>query len=145
MARPHARALVSEALSDPVSMITLRSRSQNVTAGDGAAWVLTELARRLHLFILHPEAVATYVPWAKPPFYANVDEQTLMNDCLRSAITNTTTYAQAIATGSRPVIAIRPLGDDSGVLAGDRRMGGQAAQDGHSAQLVIPLEGDGGV
>ena len=34
---------------------------------------------------------------SQAPFYANVDEQTLMNDCARSAIANVTSYAQATA------------------------------------------------
>ena len=38
-----------------------------------------------------------YVPWAQPPFYANADEQTLMNDCVRSSIANKSSYAQATA------------------------------------------------
>ncbi|KAL1498475.1 hypothetical protein AB1Y20_013800 [Prymnesium parvum] len=71
--------------------------AQNVERGDGAAWSLEELARRIHLFILKPEAVGHYVKWAQPPFYANVDEQTLMNDCIRSSIANVTSYAQATA------------------------------------------------
>ena len=49
----------------------------------------------MHLFLTRPEAVKWYVPWAQPPFYANVDEQTLMNDCVRSSIANVTCYAQA--------------------------------------------------
>ena len=51
-----------------------------VRPGDGAAWVMQELSRRIHLFLTTPQAVAWYVPWAKPPFYANVDEQTLMQE-----------------------------------------------------------------
>ena len=35
------------------------------------------------------------MPWAQPPFYANADEQTLMNDCVRSSIANKSSYAQA--------------------------------------------------
>lgn len=35
----------------------------------------------------------------QPPFYANVDEQTLMNDCVRSSIANVTSYAQVVASG----------------------------------------------
>ena len=94
--------------------------AQNVRPGDGAAWVLQvlppflpssapsapapphsiarapqEVSRRVHLFLTRPEAVKWYVPWAQPPFYANVDEQTLMNDCVRSSIANVTCYAQA--------------------------------------------------
>ena len=71
--------------------------AQNVKPGDGAAWVLRELARRIHTFILRPSAVKDYVPWAQPPFFANVDEQTLMNDCVRSSIANVTSFAQATA------------------------------------------------
>ena len=71
--------------------------AQNVARGDGASWVLRELARRIHTFILRPSAVKDYVPWAQPPFYANVDEQTLMNDCVRSSIANVTSFAQATA------------------------------------------------
>ena len=37
------------------------------------------------------------MPWAQPPFYANADEQTLMNDCVRSSIANKSSYAQATA------------------------------------------------
>ena len=71
--------------------------TQNVRPGDGAAWVLQEVSRRVHLFLTTPEAVRWYVPWARPPFYANIDEQTLMNDCVRSSIANVTCYAQATA------------------------------------------------
>ena len=71
--------------------------AQNVREGDGASWVLRELARRIHTFLLRPSAVKDYVPWAQPPFFANVDEQTLMNDCVRSAIANVCSFAQATA------------------------------------------------
>ena len=40
--------------------------AQNVARGDGAAWVLEELARRIHLFLLKPEAVK----WCVPPWRA---------------------------------------------------------------------------
>ncbi|EOD35016.1 hypothetical protein EMIHUDRAFT_455458 [Emiliania huxleyi CCMP1516] len=69
--------------------------AQDVRPGDGAAWVLRELSRRLHLFITNSSAVKQYVPWAQPPYFANIDEQTLMNDVLRSSIANVTSYAQA--------------------------------------------------
>ena len=71
--------------------------AQHVTEGDGASWVLRELSRRIHTFILRPSAVRDYVPWAQAPYYANVDEQTLMNDCVRSAIANVSSFAQATA------------------------------------------------
>ena len=70
---------------------------QNVAKHDGASWVLREMSRRIHAFILRPSAVKDYVPWAQAPFYANVDEQTLMNDCVRSAVANVTSFAQATA------------------------------------------------
>ena len=38
--------------------------AQNVARGDGAAWVLEELARRIHLFLLKPEAVKWCAPRA---------------------------------------------------------------------------------
>ena len=58
---------------------------QNVRRGSGAAWALEEAARRVHLFLWNPEAVADLVPWARRPFFANADEQTIANDCLISA------------------------------------------------------------
>ena len=72
----------------------MRRTSPRATARD---WVLRELSRRIHTFLLRPSAVRDYVPWAQPPYYANVDEQTLMNDCVRSAIANVTSFAQATA------------------------------------------------
>ena len=60
--------------------------ANNLSRADGGAWVLRELSRRIHLFLWHPEAVVRYVPWAVPPFYANADEQTLMNDVIVSSI-----------------------------------------------------------
>jgi hypothetical protein len=39
--------------------------AQNIRLGDGAAWVLRELARRIHMFLLEPEAVGRYVKWAQ--------------------------------------------------------------------------------
>ena len=70
---------------------------QNAREGSGAAWLLQELARRVHLFMWHPEAVAEVVPWAKPPFFANADEQTIMNDVLISSIADEVTYAGSTA------------------------------------------------
>ena len=71
--------------------------AQGVRDGDGAGWVLRELADRIHMFLLRPSAVKEHVPWAQPPYFANVDEQTLMNDCVRSSIANVTSFAQATA------------------------------------------------
>ncbi len=70
---------------------------QNARRGTGAAWLLQELARRVHLFLWQPEAVGKHVPWARPPFFANADEQTLMNDVLISSIADEITYAGSTA------------------------------------------------
>ena len=48
---------------------------QNLRPDDGASWVVRETARRVHLFLWHPEAVKEVVPWAEEPYYANADEQ----------------------------------------------------------------------
>ena len=45
----------------------------------------------------NPEAVAAVVPWAKRPFFANADEQTIMNDVLISSIADEVTYAGSTA------------------------------------------------
>ena len=63
-----------------------------VTPTDGAAWVAREVARRVHTFMWHPETVRTVVPWASEPFFANADEQTIMNDCVLSATAGELTY-----------------------------------------------------
>lgn len=70
---------------------------QNVQPGDGAAWVLTELHRRIRLFMFTPEAVKKHVPWAAPPYFANSDEQTLMNDVIISAILGEPIYVFSTA------------------------------------------------
>ena len=49
--------------------------AQNVKRGDATHWVLAELHRRIALFMYHPEAVQDVVPWARPPYFANSDEQ----------------------------------------------------------------------
>ena len=40
----------------------------------------------------HPETVRKVVPWASEPFFANADEQTIMNDCVLSATTGELSY-----------------------------------------------------
>jgi hypothetical protein len=62
------------------------------------AWVLTELSRRLDMFMFHPERVLDVVPWALPPFFSNADEQTLMNDVVVSAVMGTPYYVGSTAT-----------------------------------------------
>ncbi len=70
---------------------------QNAKPGDGVDFVLSELARRIELFMFHPEAVKRYVPWAVAPYYANSDEQTLMNDVLITSIWQKEYYASSTA------------------------------------------------
>ena len=71
--------------------------AQNLKRGDAATWVLSELHRRIALFMYSPDAVSRYVPWAKKPYFANADEQTLMNDVLISSMTNTSCYIWSTA------------------------------------------------
>ena len=44
---------------------------QNVRRGDGAAWVLAELHRRIALFMYHPDVVPSIVAWARKPYFSN--------------------------------------------------------------------------
>ena len=47
--------------------------------------ILDELTWRIGLFQNHPSVVPRLVPFAKPPFYSNSDDQTLFNDIILSA------------------------------------------------------------
>ena len=61
--------------------------AQNIKSkSDPAAWVLNELIERIRAFSFHPDIVPRVLPWAKPPYFSNADEQSLMNDVLASAI-----------------------------------------------------------
>ena len=42
---------------------------------------------RIATFSFHPEAVPRLVPWARPPYFSNADEQTLLNDVRSLVIT----------------------------------------------------------
>ena len=70
---------------------------QGSPPGSGMAWLLKEMHRRIALFMYQPERVVDYVPWAVAPFFANSDEQTIMNDVLVSAVTNVTYYVGSTA------------------------------------------------
>ena len=61
--------------------------AQHIRSTDPAAWVLRETVERVRTFSFHPEAVQQIVPWARPPFFSNADEQSILNDVLTSAIT----------------------------------------------------------
>ena len=70
---------------------------------EAVKWCASNSRARIRRAIPRPTRLSVaprrtrYVPWAQPPFYANVDEQTLMNDCVRSSIANKSSYAQATA------------------------------------------------
>ena len=63
------------------------------------AWhgLLEELAWRIKLFQRAPEAVGLVVAFAKPPYYANGDDQTLLNDCIVSFALRNRTFLGATA------------------------------------------------
>ena len=65
-------------------------------AGHGTA-LLEELAWRIKLFQRAPEAVGLVVAFAKPPYYANGDDQTLLNDCIVSFALRNRTFLGATA------------------------------------------------
>ena len=51
----------------------------------------------MQLFQLHPEIVKKIVPFAKEPYYANSDDQTLMNDAIVSAVVNNRSFLGSTA------------------------------------------------
>ena len=59
--------------------------------------LLQETAWRIQLMNNWPEAVAQLVPFAKPPFYANSDDQTLLNDAIVSATIQNRTFLGSTA------------------------------------------------
>ena len=65
-------------------------------AGYGTA-LLEELAWRIKLFQRAPEAVGLVVAFAKPPYYANGDDQTLLNDCIVSFALRNRTFLGSTA------------------------------------------------
>jgi hypothetical protein len=72
---------------------------QNVREGDGAAWVLQELNRRIHRFTYHPESVQQLPDsrWAAaPPFFANADEQANLNDVIASSLSGSITFSGGV-------------------------------------------------
>ena len=67
---------------------------QNVRDGDGAAWVLQELNRRVRRFTYHPESVRSLPNsgWARSPFFGNADEQSNLNDIVASSLSGQVTF-----------------------------------------------------
>lgn len=62
-----------------------------------AQHLLDDVAWRVQLFQNWPEAVARVVPWARPPYYANSDDQTLLNDVILSAVLHNQTFLGSTA------------------------------------------------
>ena len=85
---------------------------QGVRAGDATAWALQELNRRIDRLTYHPESI-TQLPhcgWAKPPYFANADEQAIFNDVISSGLTGSPTHGgvelsepQLVENGLHPV------------------------------------------
>ena len=66
--------------------------------GSGAAHrLLEEVAWRIQLFQNFPEIVGRIVPFARPPYYANSDDQTLLNDAILSAVIRNRTFVGSTA------------------------------------------------
>jgi hypothetical protein len=59
--------------------------------------LLYDVAWRVQLFQNHPEIVGRMFPWSREPFYANSDDQTLLNDAIVSAVTGNRTYLGSTA------------------------------------------------
>ena len=71
---------------------------QNVRPADGAAWVLSELNRRIERFTYQPESVRDLPnsAWSAPPYFANADEQANLNDVLASSLSGKMTYSAGV-------------------------------------------------
>ena len=71
---------------------------QNARKGDGAAWVLEELNRRIERFTYHPETVKELPNsgWSTPPHFANADEQANMNDIVASGLLGRNVYGNGV-------------------------------------------------
>ena len=63
--------------------------------------LLDEVAWRVQLLQNHPEIVARIVPFARPPYYANSDDQSLLNDAIVSAVLRNRETAPQISAASR--------------------------------------------
>ena len=53
--------------------------------------------RRVQLFQHHPEVIPQMFPWARKPYYANSDDQTILNDCIISAVLRNRTFLGSTA------------------------------------------------
>eukprot|EP00316_Scyphosphaera_apsteinii_P017238 CAMPEP_0119341254 /NCGR_PEP_ID=MMETSP1333-20130426/101963_1 /TAXON_ID=418940 /ORGANISM="Scyphosphaera apsteinii, Strain RCC1455" /LENGTH=184 /DNA_ID=CAMNT_0007353177 /DNA_START=24 /DNA_END=574 /DNA_ORIENTATION=+ len=59
--------------------------------------LLLDLAWRIQLFLHFPSVVPLVVPFAKPPFYSNSDDQSLLNDAITSAVLHNRTFLGSTA------------------------------------------------
>ena len=59
--------------------------------------LLEEVAWRVQLMQNHPEIVSRIVPFARPPYYANSDDQTLLNDAIVGAVLGNRTFMGSTA------------------------------------------------
>ena len=62
-----------------------------------AMMLLEEVAWRVQLMQHHPEIVGKLFPWAKSPYYANSDDQTILNDAIVSAVIGNRTFLGSTA------------------------------------------------
>ena len=62
-----------------------------------ALQLLDEVAWRVQLFQNHPEIVGRIVAFSKPPYYANSDDQTLLNDAIVGAVIGNRTFLGSTA------------------------------------------------
>ena len=59
--------------------------------------LLDDVAWRVQLFQNHPEVIGRLVHYAREPYYANSDDQTLLSDCFLSAILGERTWLTSTA------------------------------------------------
>lgn len=62
--------------------------------------ILDEVAWRVQLFQNYPELVGRLVRFARPPYYSNSDDQTLLNDAIVSAVLSNRTHHVRTFLGS---------------------------------------------
>ena len=62
-----------------------------------AQTLLEEVAWRVQLMQNHPEIVGKIVPFARSPYYANSDDQTLLNDAIVGAVIGNRTFLGSTA------------------------------------------------
>mmetsp|Transcript_34756 Transcript_34756/g.87332 ORF Transcript_34756/g.87332 Transcript_34756/m.87332 type:complete len:289 (-) Transcript_34756:281-1147(-) len=100
-------------MHDPLPVLRSMEGSSIICMGDGpianagvlyarpgsaaALALLEDVAWRVQLFQFWPEFVPKVVPFARPPFYANSDDQTILNDAIISAVLGRRTFLGSTA------------------------------------------------